>query len=598
MSLLVLEDITLTASLPTARVELLRRVSLVLAPGKILGVVGESGAGKSMLGRLIAGLLPPGFAVNGGNMRFAGHDLLAMSPQAVRQLLGRTIAFIPQEPSAALDPVHTIGKQFGQHLARLGVAITQRKSRMVAALTEVGLRDPAAVLRRYAHQLSGGECQRVLIALAFSSNPALVVADEPTTALDVTTQATIIALLRRLQATHGTGVLFITHDLRLAGQVCDDILVLYAGDPVEVGPAAALFAGPRHPYTRALLAANPSLSGPLRVLRPLPDTMPGLLAFAAMPGCRFASRCPVADPACQASSPAWRIVGPNHRVTCSPGCEAGAAALLGAPLAPAPFPSAPPILEVRGLGKLYRRGRVVALEPISFTIAPGEFVGVVGESGSGKSTLARLLVGLETPDSGSILIDGADVAHNPALRREALQMVFQDPQSALNPRRRVASLVTQAMEVQPGPNRGRAARAVSLLAAIGLPAEMGARFPSQLSGGQRQRVNIARALCAAPRILVADEIVSGLDVSVQAQLLNLLLALRRDTGIAVILISHDLSVVRYLCDRVMVLHRGVLQESGSVAEIFARPKSAYTASLLAACPPDHPQTHPGAVPCD
>ncbi len=593
MSLLSLRDVTVTARLGGIDVELLRRVSFELAAGGVLGLVGESGAGKSMVGRLIAGLLPDGFRVSAGRVMFDGADLLGQPAAAVRRLLGRRIAFIPQEPSAALDPVRTIGWQFGQHLARLGVARGMRPARAAAALAEVGLRDPAGVLGRYAHQLSGGECQRVLIALAFCSAPALVVADEPTTALDVTTQATIVALLRRMQAAHGTAVLFITHDLRLAHDVCDDVMVLYAGDPVERGPADRLFTAPAHPYTRALLAANPRLTGPRTMLRALPDTMPGPLAFAAAPGCRFASRCEIADPACAASPPVWRLVAEGHDVGCAPACQAGLRRVAAAAM-PAPANAGVPVLRVAGLGKVYPGGwgrpATVALEPVSLEVAPGEIVGIVGESGSGKSTLARLLVGLETPSSGTVTLDGTDVTAanraNDARRRAALQMVFQNPQSALNPRHTVNQLVTQAMEVARAPMAARHARAAELLRAIGLSPELGGRYPFQLSGGQRQRVNIARALCATPRILLADEIVSGLDVSVQAQLLNLLLRLRDEMGVAILVISHDLSVVRYLCDRVLVLHRGRMVESGAAAEMFARPRSDYTRALLAACPPD------------
>ncbi len=587
MSLLSLRDVTVTVRIGGTEVDLLRRISLELPAGGVLGLVGESGAGKSMVGRLIARLLPDGFRVTAGSMLFEGVDLLAQPASAVRRLLGRRIAFVPQEPSAALDPVRTIGWQFRQHLTRLGLP----RARALPALAEVGLRDPAGVLRRYAHQLSGGECQRVLIAFAFASAPALVVADEPTTALDVTTQATIVALLRRMQAAHGTAVLFITHDLRLAHEVCDDVMVLYAGDPVERGPARRLFGASAHPYTRALLAANPRLTGERTRLEALPDTMPGPLAFAA--GCRFASRCPVADPACAARPPVWRSVAPGHDVTCSPACAAGIPAASPAALPAAPLPGAA-ILRVAGLGKVFggRWGRAatVALEPVGLDVAAGEIVGIVGESGSGKSTLARLLVGLERPTSGTMVLDGADItaanAANDARRRAALQMVFQNPQSALNPRRTVAEVVTQAMEVGGASPVARRARATELLRAIGLSPELGSRYPFQLSGGQRQRVNIARALCATPRILLADEIVSGLDVSVQAQLLNLLLRLRDETGVAILLISHDLSVVRYLCDRVMVLHRGRVMESGAAADVFARPGSDYTRGLLAACPPD------------
>ncbi len=594
-SLLSLRDVTVSATLGGSRVDVLRRISIELAEGEVLGLVGESGAGKSLLGRLIARQLPASFAVTSGSIEFKGKDLLSQPEHVTRELLGREIAYIPQEPLVALDPVRTIGWQFGRHLARIGVDRSVRRARMVAALDEVGLRDPSGALDRYAHQLSGGECQRVLIAMAFASQPALVIADEPTTALDVTTQSTIVALLRKMQAAHKTGVLFVTHDLRLARQICDKAMVLYAGDPVERGPAASLFATPTHPYTRALLAANPSVTGPRVKLSPLPGTMPGLKSLAGFAGCRFASRCPVADAQCRVTPPTWRTLGANHEVTCSTGCGVQSTGLVASLLPDSSATSTNPVLKAENLGKVFGgafgRRATVALEPISFTVAPGEIVGIVGESGSGKSTLARLLVGLETPTTGTINIDDIDVSSHPRrtgeLRRDAMQMVFQDPQSSLNPRRTVADLVTQAMEVQPR-TADRASKVKQLLSTIGLAPEMGARFPFQLSGGQRQRVNIARALCKAPRILIADEIVSGLDVSVQAQLMNLLLQLRDDNNLAVLLISHDLSVVRYLCDRVMVLHRGRLVDAGTVEKVFENPDSDYTRALLDACPPDAP----------
>jgi len=589
VTVLSLRGLTLTARLGQTDVALLRDVTFDLAAGRVLGVVGESGAGKSMLGRLVARLLPEGFRVTAGSMHFEETNLLAQPASVVRALLGRRIAFIPQEPTAALDPVRTIGWQWRQYLSRLGIARAEQLERA------------AGVLRRYPHQLSGGECQRVLIGLAFASNPTLVVADEPTTALDVTTQATVIALLRRMQAMHGTAVLFITHDLRLARETCDDAMVLYAGDPVERGPATSLFAAPAHPYARALLQANPRLTGPRTMLRALPGTMPGPLAFAATAGCRFAARCPVADPACADAKPTWRLVSPGHHVACSPLCQAGAAAVKADPLPPG-RPVGPVVLRVTGLGKTYPtswgRAPTVALEPIDLEVAQGEIVGIVGESGSGKSTLARLLVGLEQPTSGRIELDGHDItaanSGNDARRRASLQMVFQNPQSALNPRRTVAELLTEPMAKASAKISARKARIVELLDAIGLSPELAGRFPFQLSGGQRQRVNIGRALCAAPRILLADEIVSGLDVSVQAQLLNLLLRLRDETGISILLVSHDLSVVRYLCDRVLVLHRGRLMESAIAADLFAHPSSSYTRGLLDSCPPDPPSHLEGA----
>ncbi|HEX9466652.1 MAG TPA: ABC transporter ATP-binding protein [Alphaproteobacteria bacterium] len=600
--LLEAESLTVSARLGNGDVAVLRDVSFALDRGRILGLVGESGAGKSMIGRIVARLLPPSFRVAEGWMRFADHDLLAASPAEHRSLLGDRIAFIPQEPLSALNPVLTIAQQFGEHLARLGVPARLRRAKIAADLAEVRLRDPEAILDCYPFQLSGGMCQRVLIAMAFASNPALIVADEPTTALDVTTQAHIVMLIRRLQAARGTGLLFITHDLRLAAHLCDEVLVLYAGDVVERGPARSVFAAPRHPYTRALKRANPPLSGPRQRLAVLPDTMPGLSSLTGFPGCRFASRCPTADPACAASVPALREVGTGHWVRCTPRCEvehrASPEAAAGTA---APRLDGTPVLRLESVSKSFRgRHRLLRRSPpvdavrnASLAVMPGEFVGVVGESGSGKTTLGRLAIGLERPSAGKIWLDGQDATVPESAwgqRIETVQMVFQDPLSALNPRRRVASLASQAMEAKSraAGRRERQARALELLGDVGLAAELAPRFPPQLSGGQRQRVNIARALCLTPRLLIADEIVSGLDVSVQAQVLNLLLRLREEHGIALLFISHDLSVVRYLCDRVLVMYRGEIVEAGAVDAVFAAPKHAYTKELLASVPPDDP----------
>jgi peptide/nickel transport system ATP-binding protein len=569
-------------------------LDLDLAAGRVLGLVGESGAGKSMIGRTIAQLLPRGFAVTAGSLAFDGRDLLRMPRGERRALLGRDIAFIPQEPLTALNPVMTIGAQLDEHLTRLGVA--DRRAAAVAALEAVHLPDPAALLRRYPHQLSGGMCQRVLIAMAFAGRPKLVVADEPTTALDVTIQARIMELMAELQRAHGTAVLFITHDLRLAAQICDEVLVLYAGAVAERGPVRSVLATPAHPYTRCLSLANPAMHGPPRVLYTLPEQMPGLREIASLRGCRFAPRCPLATEACERGPPPLADVGSGQAAAC---IRPQATRSIVAP--PAPEPTGPvargaALLEVSGVskrfrtGSLLRRSETLAVRDASFAIAAGEFVAVVGESGSGKSTLGRLIVGLEHVSVGRIVLAGRDVTRPGAAVRAHriahVQMVFQDPQSALNPRRRIGAIVTQALEASGAARVARDTRAVDLLRDMGLASALAARTPSQLSGGQRQRVNIARALCNVPTLLVADEIVSGLDVSVQAQLLTLLQRLRQEHQFALLFISHDLSVVRHLCDRVLVMRAGEIVEAGPVADVFARPAHPYTQVLLASVPPE------------
>ena len=601
-SVLEARGLAVFARLGGRPVAVLRDVDFALAPGRVLGIVGESGAGKSMLGRAIGGVLPPNFAISGGALRFIGRDLATIDPGERRALLGRDLAFIPQEPLSALNPVLTIGQQFDEHLRRIRPASrAERRAGAIEALDSVRLTDPAGLLGRYPHQLSGGMCQRVLIAMAFASRPKLVVADEPTTALDVTVQARVVALLRTMQERDGTAVLFVTHDLRLAAQICDDILVLYAGRPAEYGPAT-LFRRPAHPYTRCLQLAAPSMTGPLRGLYALPERMPGLSSIGAIAGCLFASRCPVVVTACETAPPPFATIEPGHVAACIRTSETGR--IVAPPADPtlleARDNAAAPLLTVSGLtrrfrtrtGLFVRAGSTLAVDDVGFTLREGEFLGIVGESGSGKSTIARLVVGLDDPSEGRIVLGGRDVTANGAAdraqRRAHVQMVFQDPQSALNPRRRVGSLVAQALEARGVPAAERRARAEEALIQVGLAPETAQRFPAQLSGGQKQRVNIARALVADPRLLVADEIVSGLDVSVQAQILDLLKRLRRERSFSLLFIAHDLSVVRHLCDRVVVLYQGRMVESGPTARVFDAPEHAYTRTLLASVPPDDP----------
>ena len=581
--------------------KVLRDISMTLPRGRVLGLIGESGAGKSMLGRVIANQLPPGFAVASGAMSFDGADLLALRSAARRRLLGDRIAFIPQEPMRALNPSRTIGSHFAEHLARLGVPKSERRGMTLAALADMRLPAPAIVSEKYAFQLSGGMCQRILIALAFVSKPALVVADEPTASLDVTTQVHIIGLLRRLQSEHGTGVLFITHQLRLALHLCDDVAVLYAGDIVEYGKAGSVLRRPQHAYTRMLDAANPRLSGPWQPLLSPRGLMPGLSEFRQLTGCRFAPRCASATDACLTGQPALRTVKEETAIRCTR--EDAVAAEGERPTTATPSERTPedrvatPVLHVEGLVKTFRSGSFFrgaenrAVDDVTFTIAAGEFVGIVGETGSGKSTLGRMLMGLEKPTAGQIWLDGAAIGHDASdwqRRIASIQLVFQDPRSALNPRRSVQRLVTQPMQARPHSRHDLETTAALLLQDTGLPPDVALRLPSQLSGGQCQRVNIARGLCAIPRILIADEIVSGLDVSVQAQILNLLRRLQSEYRIALLMISHDLAVIRYLCDRVLVMCRGKIVESGPTDAVFSAPRHGYTRELVAASPPEDP----------
>ena len=598
MSVLEARELTVGARIEGVDVPVIRGLSFALAAGRILGLVGESGAGKSMVGRAIAQRLPAGFAITAGALSFEGEELSSMRPRRRQELLGRDIAFIPQAPMSALNPVLTIGRQFDEHLAHQNISgRAKRRARALDMLSSAQLHDPLRVMDSYSHQLSGGMCQRVLIAMAFASEPRLVVADEPTTALDVTIQARIVELIADMQRQHGTALIFITHDLRLAASLCDDIMVMYAGRAVEHGPARAVLSAPAHPYTRCLQLANPEMSSRRQALYLLPDQMPGLRQLRDLSGCCFAPRCPIASKECREIEPPSMAVSADHLAACI-------RPEITPQIAPQPVQSRSPVLstravlEVEGLEKRYALARSVlgrsmeihAVRNASLRIAENEFVGLVGESGSGKSTLAKLLVGLEQPSAGRIVLNGRDVscasAASRALRIASVAMVFQDPQSALNPRRRVASIVTQAMEAasRHASWEERLERARVLLSDMGMPADFIMRYPAQLSGGQRQRINIARALCNVPKLLIADEIVSGLDVSIQAQLLNLLARLRAELGFAMLFISHDLYVVRHLCSRVLVMYRGEIVEQGPTEEVFAQAQHPHTRALLAAVP--------------
>ncbi|SCK12582.1 peptide/nickel transport system ATP-binding protein [Variovorax sp. HW608] len=604
--MLDITNVTLTARLAGIKVELLRDISLKLERGKVLGLVGESGAGKSMIGRVIAGHVPAGFEVSNGRIVFDGIDLSTMDAAARRRLLGRRIAFVPQEPLTALNPVLTIAQTFDEHLAHLDVPAGERRSLMLEQLAAVHLPEPAELADRFPHQLSGGQCQRVLIAMAFVANPALIVADEPTTALDVVSQATVLQLLAEQRRIHQTAMLLITHDLRLAAHVCDEIAVFYAGEQVECGPAREVLGRARHHYTWALDHATPDVHGPQRRLPVLSGQMPGVAALGAIAGCRFAGRCPQQQAACTEQPPALVERTAGHWVRCiAPREPAHEHALAAQPSgetwkAPAGDASAPPLVELQEATLRYtaRRGLLglrkvhnVAVNRLSLKVRPGEFIGIVGESGSGKSSVARLIIGAERLTSGRLLVEGQERSdrHTMRLTREHVQMIFQDPHSALNPRRSVFRLLTQAYESEQMAARlgrePREPRACQLQGDVGLPQDALARFPSQLSGGQKQRVNIGRALCVMPKLVVADEIVSGLDVSVQAQVLNLLIELGRRDGIALVLISHDLSVVRYLCSRVVVMQSGNVLEEGDTEMVFANPRHPYTRRLLASVPP-------------
>ena len=501
--------------------------SLQLLPGQTLCVVGESGSGKSMIANAILGLLPrPQVAPVAGRILFQGQDLLQLDEAGLRQLRGSRIGMVFQEPMTALNPVMRIGEQIGEVFdAHLRLPAAEKRQRILAALADVGLPDPGLLIDSHPFRLSGGQRQRVMIACAMALEPALLVCDEPTTALDVTTQAQILALIRSLQQRRGTAVLFITHDFGVVSEIADQVVVMQTGRIVESGAARQVLRAPQHAYTRQLIAAIP----------------------------QGHARQPVGDAA------------------------------------------APLVLQVQDLCKthvtgrgLFSRGRrVEAAKDVSFELRQGQTLGLVGESGSGKSSVGRCLVGLSPFESGRILFKGRSLLSGGALMRQSggkIQMVFQDPNASLNPRQKVGAAIAAGPIAQGVPVAEARERSRELLALVGLGPEAADRWPHEFSGGQRQRICIARALAMQPELLVADEPVSALDVSVQAQVLQLFAEVRQRFRLAMVFITHDLRVAGEMCDHIAVMQRGRVVEHGPTAEVLSNPRHAYTQALINAVP--------------
>ena len=505
-------------------------VSLDLAPNEVLCVVGESGSGKSLTARAVMGLLPrPHVKIERGQIRFGEDDLAKISEARLRAIRGSEISMIFQEPMTALNPVMTIGNQIDEVFRfHTGLGRKERRERAVALFDDVHLPDPAQIVDSYPHELSGGQRQRAMIAMALALDPKILIADEPTTALDVTTQAQILKLIKELQADHDTGVLFITHDFGVVADIADRVAVMQQGKLVEAGPASKVLNQPEHPYTQALIAAVPSL-----VPRP-----------------------------------------PRHQAE-------------------------EPVLKVQALNKTYRSGggffglggkeRLVhAANNVELELRRGETLGIVGESGSGKSTVARCVVRLNDADSGQILLEGTDLRPlgRAAMRpyRAKIQMVFQDPFASLNPRTKVGKIIAQGPLLQGVSSAEAEKRARELLEIVGLDERAYNRFPHEFSGGQRQRIGVARALALDPEILIADEPVSALDVSIQAQILKLLDEIRERLSLSMLFITHDLRVAAQVCDRIAVMRHGRVVEMGPTGALFADPQDAYTKELLAAVP--------------
>jgi peptide/nickel transport system ATP-binding protein len=567
----------------------LRGVSLDIERGECLGIVGESGCGKSTLALAAMRYLPRGGRIDGGRISIAGQNVTKRHAAEMRELWARDIAMVYQDPSRALNPTMTIAAQLEEAYSVLGNDRAERRKKAEAALARVRIPNPARIMPAYPHELSGGMQQRVVIAIALAKNPALLVLDEPTTGLDATVEAGILDTIDSLRRRDGMAVLLISHNLRIIGRMADRTGVLYAGVLIEQGPTKAVLQQPRHPYTAGLLRCLPE-AGRRKQHGPLP-TIPGQLPPLGRlpPGCIFAPRCHLAQPVCK-TWPAAR--GPaDHRARCHFDPPFAEPPALGPPAPGAPR-YANIVLRAVNVAKTYRRrgGRFTALHPLSFYLKEGETLGLVGESGSGKTTLARILLGLAAPDDGgAVLLDGTPLAARLAARsradRRAMQIIFQNPDSALNRAQTVRTILSRPL-VQFTSLRGAAARArvTKLAESVRLSAAQLAQRPRALSGGQKQRVAIARAFAGAPRITICDEPTSSLDVSVQAAILNLLNDLQRDDQSAYVFISHDLNVVRYMADRIAVLYRGTLVETGPAGAVFSGPNHPYTRALLNAQP--------------
>ncbi|MGY6644650.1 MAG: ABC transporter ATP-binding protein [Salinarimonas sp.] len=530
MSVLVIDNLSLALPKLADRAHAVQGLSLSIDAGETLCVVGESGSGKSMTAHAVIGLLPSAVKPAGGSIKLAGRELIGLTEGEMRKLRGRDVGMIFQEPMTSLNPVMRISDQiletFESH--RMFDA-QQRMRRTFELLEEVGLPDPKHIARAFPHELSGGQRQRVMIAVALALEPKLLIADEPTTALDVTTQAQILKLIDELRHKHGTAVLFITHDFGVVAEIADDVAVLQNGLCVESGRAQEVLQNPTHDYTKRLLAAVPSLTPP----------------------------------------------------------------------PPKDLSGEPDALIVRNLQKTYGgRGffsggsrKVVAAKDVAFTIKRGETLGLVGESGSGKSTVGRCIMRLTEPDDGYIKVGDTEFHGVPPRQlrplRKRIQMVFQDPYASLNPRRTAGRIIAEGPEAQGVPRADAEKRARELLELVGLGASSAERYPHEFSGGQRQRIGIARALALDPDVLVADEPVSALDVSVQAQILDLIQDLQKRLGLAILFVTHDLRVAAQVCDRIAVMQRGEIVELEPTAKLFENPKHPYTRSLLAAVPGAH-----------
>ena len=605
---LAVEDLRMRIDTPRGAVCAVDGVDFELRAGECFALVGESGSGKSMTALTLLRLLPEAGRVTGGRVLLEEQDLLALPEAAMRAVRGRRVAMIFQEPATALNPVLTVGRQIAEVLERHGAPGGADPARRVVELLEaVGVPDAARRAEEYPFQLSGGLKQRVMIAAALAAEPQVLVADEPTTALDVTIQSQILDLLARLQAERGMAILLITHDLGVVARMAQRVAVMYAGEIVEVAGTKDFLSAPQHPYSRKLFEALPSPSKRGSALSVIPGQVPPLTGD--FPGCRFVDRCDRAYARCRGEPPRLLALpdgdAGTRRARChlrEAGLEAPRAVAAGEDPEEVTYvasESMPVLADVQDLRVhfpirkgLFRRtvGHVKAVDGVSLAVRAGRTLALVGESGCGKTTVGKAMLRLLPPTGGRVVFAGTDLASLPAAalreRRAAMQIIFQDPYASLDPRMRVGEILAEGLEsLGIGRDaRDRRWRVAGLLEQVGLPVEALGRYPHEFSGGQRQRIAIARALAVEPKMIVCDEPTSALDVSVQAQILNLLKSLQQRLGIAYLFITHNLSIVEYLAHEVAVMYLGRIVERGTVDEVLGNPRHPYTAALLSAVP--------------
>ncbi len=602
---LLLEDLDITYSTLGTNIPAVRGVSLEIGAGDAFALVGESGSGKSTIAYAIMRYLPSNGRIKGGKISFHSTNIFRLTANELLSLRGAKMSLVPQEPLTSLNPSHRVGNQIAE-VFRIHLDISKEEAykRTIEMLEQVNMPDPEGMARKYPHEISGGQQQRVLIAMAFSTHPDLLIMDEPTTGLDVTTEAVILDLIVEMKSKYNSAILYITHDLGVVRRVCERVAIIYAGEIIEVGDVDTVFNRPAHGYTLGLLGCIPKISS--EVIQEKLNAIEGFLPDLSdlKPGCIFASRCDRVEDACLAKVFPLKDIGAGHLTKCifyEKVLNLSTAVLNGAGLSDTKSDksregespekrSGEILLEIDALKKIFRigKGKLLAVDDISLECKKGEILGIVGESGCGKTTLARCIAGLLDVDGGRILFDGENVAVMKSRSGELhqkIQMIFQNPDSTLNPQKTIEQILERPLTLfKLCPKRERRERVLRLLESVKLGERYMSRYPHELSGGEKQRIGIARAFASEPELIICDEPISSLDVSVQAGIVNLLIELQKQSRISYLFIGHDLNVIRHISNRIVVMYMGKICEVGSSFELFQPPYHPYTEALLSAIP--------------